>query len=510
MHSQRLRETALKPWLVAEKTGKILCAHCNCMAGLGETCTHVSALLFWIETTSRIRDSQTVTQAAAYWKLPPSLRDVHYLPTNEIDFTSAKTKKKRLDSLVCDNTATTPSKRQAKEVPSPTAGELSTLFQQLSLAGSKAAVLRVVPEICKQFKPTSLSETFPCVLTSLYDPEKLTLDFSELLKKCEEVKLTVTPEQAKSVERATKSQASSKLWFRFRSGRITASKMKRVCRSNPDLPSQSLIKSICYPESVSFSVDATKWGCKHEDTARKEYSEKMAESHENFTIHDSGFVIHPDYPHIGATPDAMVSCDCCGCGVVEIKCPYCARDSTIDDMTAGGVKTCLEKEGEYVFLKKDHEHMYQIQTQISVCNAEFADFVLWTEKDLHIERIEEDPSMWDLMVASSKEFFDKAVLPELVGKFYSRENVQMPALCAVQVPCDKNSESADDDRSQTYCYCGEPEDHDDMIMCDDENCKIVWYHLVCLKMKRVPKGKWLCPNCRKLSKKKYQPRKTNK
>ena len=124
-----------------------------------------------------------------------------------------------------------------------------------------------MPEICKQFKPTSLLETFPCVLTSLYDPEKLTLDFSELLKKCEEVKLTVTPEQAKSVERATKSQASSKLWFRVRSGRITASKMKRVCRSNPDLPSQSLIKSICYPESVSFSVDATKWGCKHEDTA---------------------------------------------------------------------------------------------------------------------------------------------------------------------------------------------------------------------------------------------------
>ena len=43
-HSQKLNEKPLTPWLVAEKEGKIHAAHCDCMAGLGETCSHVAAL----------------------------------------------------------------------------------------------------------------------------------------------------------------------------------------------------------------------------------------------------------------------------------------------------------------------------------------------------------------------------------------------------------------------------------------------------------------------------------
>lgn len=112
---------------------------------------------------------------------------------------------------------------------------------------------------------------------------------------------------------------------------------------------------------MKFSAAATKWGYKHERTACDAYANKMQATHDNFIISDSGFVIHPDYPHIGATPDAIVVCDCCGSGVVEIKCPYCVRDSTIDELTTGRVKTCLMSEGTRVLLKADHEYMYQIQ-----------------------------------------------------------------------------------------------------------------------------------------------------
>lgn len=154
------------------------------------------------------------------------MREVCYLTTYDIGFTSAKTKKRRLDSLVCDDIDATPGKRQARDVPYPTRDELNTLFEQLNVAGSKAAVLRVVPELCKQFKPTTLSEQYPPLLTSLYQPDNLTLDFCKLLNKYEAVQLVVTPAQAKSVEHATKSQSASKLWFRVRSGRVTASKMK--------------------------------------------------------------------------------------------------------------------------------------------------------------------------------------------------------------------------------------------------------------------------------------------
>jgi hypothetical protein len=56
-----------KPWIVAEKDGKIIVGHCTCMAGLGEACSHMPALLFAIDTTVKIRDSKTVTEEPVYW-----------------------------------------------------------------------------------------------------------------------------------------------------------------------------------------------------------------------------------------------------------------------------------------------------------------------------------------------------------------------------------------------------------------------------------------------------------
>ena len=61
-HSKRMREKPLLPWIICECSGKILAVHCNCMAGLGETCSHVASLLWAIEAGVRVRDSMTVTQ----------------------------------------------------------------------------------------------------------------------------------------------------------------------------------------------------------------------------------------------------------------------------------------------------------------------------------------------------------------------------------------------------------------------------------------------------------------
>jgi len=55
-------------------------------------------------------------------------------------------------------------------------------------------------------------------------------------------------------------QSKSKSWFRFRAGRITASRFKQAVCTNPDQPSLSLLKNICYPEINKFSTAATEWG----------------------------------------------------------------------------------------------------------------------------------------------------------------------------------------------------------------------------------------------------------
>ena len=45
----------------------------------------------------------------------------------------------------------------------------------------------------------------------------------------------------------------------------------------------------------------------------------MASTHTNFECRTSGLVV---YPFLGASPDGVTLCGCCGEGIVENKCPY--------------------------------------------------------------------------------------------------------------------------------------------------------------------------------------------
>ena len=86
-----MSEKPLTPWVVAKCAGKILAAHCDCVAGLGETCSHVASVLFTIiECGVRIRDSMTVTQKKAYWVMPTGVKEVQYAPVKDVDFVGKK------------------------------------------------------------------------------------------------------------------------------------------------------------------------------------------------------------------------------------------------------------------------------------------------------------------------------------------------------------------------------------------------------------------------------------
>ncbi|TVU48417.1 hypothetical protein EJB05_08053 [Eragrostis curvula] len=51
-----------------------------------------------------------------------------------------------------------------------------------------------------------------------------------------------------------------------------------------------------------------------------------------------------------------------------------------------------------------------------------------------------------------------------------------------------------DPNEPTYCLCNQVS-YGEMIACDNNECKIEWYHFGCVGLKEQPKGKWYCPNC---------------
>lgn len=47
--------------------GKVLAAHCDCMAGLGDSCSHVASLLWVVAVGVQRWESLAETQKSAYW-----------------------------------------------------------------------------------------------------------------------------------------------------------------------------------------------------------------------------------------------------------------------------------------------------------------------------------------------------------------------------------------------------------------------------------------------------------
>ena len=136
----------------------------------------------------------------------------------------------------------------------------------------------------------------------------------------------------------------------MRAGRITASRFKAACHTDHSNPSISLIMNICHPELSKFKNLAACWGCEHELTARKKYTTTYAISHHKFEVKASGFFINTDYPFIGATPDGLVTCTCCGDGICEIKvrCFYIYVIPFIDVYLNCSVHIVTRKTGMYV------------------------------------------------------------------------------------------------------------------------------------------------------------------
>lgn len=495
------------------------------MAGLGEVCTHVAAVLFYLETASRLNQKATCTQALCQWVVPSFQKDIPYSAVKSLDFVSAKSKKNKIDNALstsCTLVAeaslkpTCTSALATVHAQTPNCEEIKDFFSKLSACGTKPAILSLVDPYASNYVPKSTLSSFPQPLQELYDEEYSKLIYTELLKACEMVEVVVTEEMAKSVEKETKHQSNCKLWFTYRAGRITASRMKSICRTDPAKPSQSLIKAVCYPEAFKFSTKSTLWGCTHEKEARDTYMRAMTESHMHvdFTVADSGFVINPKWPHIGASPDGLVDCACCGEGVVEIKCPFCHRNDGIQE-AAQDKMFCLQKGSDGTY-KLDHSHAYyyQVQTQMFVCDVQYCDFVVSTfpndddkcKCELHIERIVADDDLWLDCISRCNDFFNICLLPELLGRWYSRSCTREMSIDTAAVTNVNESRQPtckeDADLSTgiaVYCYCKQPADSD-LIGCDNPNCPIEWFHTSCLKIKAIPNGKWYCPDCRKLPK----------
>ncbi|XP_077063316.1 uncharacterized protein LOC143715422 isoform X2 [Siphateles boraxobius] len=373
----------------------------------------------------------------------------------------------------------------------------------------KSAILSVIEGHSHRYTPKVMQLDLPTPLSAIYSSTWLEMDLPMLLVESAKVfdNLQVTQQQCLVVEEETREQSKSKVWFDQRAGRVTGSVFYEAAKANRAV---SLIKRICYPRSSQFSTEATRWGQVNEERARANYISMMQDQHGDFQVYQqvinictahqylftvylytlytfqfkaSGFVINPDLPWIGATPDGQVTCTCHGEGVLEIKCPFNSRDRSLNESCRDSSFCLGIGEDGTMALKTDHKFMYQVQAQMHVSTVSYCDFIVWTPQEFFIQRIMYDPVFFHNAYLKVVEFIKTGVLPELLGKWYTAPRHTHPNTTTTEQP------------SEMGCYCGKPRDTDD-ITCTSGQCKRKHFHKSCLKLSRVPKT-WKCVECRR-------------
>jgi hypothetical protein len=120
-------------------------------------------------------------------------------------------------------------------------------------------------------------------------------------------------------------------------------------------------------------------------------------------------------------------------------------------------KFSLHRVAEAVQLKSTHDYYTKIQGQMAICNKDYCDFVCWTPKGMHVERVAFDASVFTRIRPSLDHYFQSIVLPELLiqdGDGKAGKENHFPA----------NS-------SPVYCLCREGE-HRCMVACDNPHCTV--------------------------------------
>ena len=304
-HSQKMNDLAIPLWIIAEGDGRVLSAHCRCMAGQGESCSHIASVLFYVETFSRVRGKLACTDIKCAWIMPGYNKDVAYAQAQDIDFRSAAKLKQKLDEAV-ENLGDTSNKnktfspeyskpvvKRKIDIPAPTQAELNSFYETLNNCKSKPVALSLIHPYSETF--VAKSRTIGAI-SDLHDTKYMDMEYNDLLDACSKVRIDISLEQIKIIEEDTRKQSSSNIFFRHRAGRIGASMSKQACQTNPAQPSHSLIKTICHPNIFKFSNAATEHGCKHEKLALNSYELTMKEKHIQFKIKECGLFVISSIP----------------------------------------------------------------------------------------------------------------------------------------------------------------------------------------------------------------------
>lgn len=337
------------------------------------------------------------------------------------------------------------------------------------------------------------------------------------------------------IDEITVGQSSNPEWREQRKGCITATKFYSVIKTvEKEKENTTLVNEILNKNNKDFlsKVPSIKWGRTNEIKGKKMYLQKVSKYHTKLKIEEHGLMVSKELNFVRGSPDGIVTCRCHSSmsRLLEIKCPYSAKDMTIEEAIIKKKIKYLEKKDNILQLKKNSQDGYyaQIQGLLGITGLKLANLVVWTTKDCKIVTIKYEEEFYKKkLIPACESFFRTLIAPALL---LSQEASDNYANCEDDIQNvvleDKTSKDKSNDQAkivvtksvetecvipvQIYrCYqCCKilPEDgniNEDnsnaSVGCDCPNCACdVWMCWPCARYTeewKLENVDWFCPHC---------------
>uniref|UniRef100_A0A7M5VBF9 YqaJ viral recombinase domain-containing protein n=2 Tax=Clytia hemisphaerica TaxID=252671 RepID=A0A7M5VBF9_9CNID len=409
--SQAMRKKKYHVWAVLTKDksdetpgGEILTACCGCLAGLGGMCNHLIGMLFKIENavTKGLTKPSKTSQKSTWNDRSRGRANLVFGPVEEVVFQKShylsESDRDLREEAKGFRAFEGSLYKQHKEELKDSNKLRDRLFQCLKpdIPNSRfAEFMEEKPLNRKQIQDFDLPKTiFESKMAYTYNTELSPKENAGLFT----YELKISKKNILDLSEATVGQGETEIWKNHRQGRMTASNFHSIftkcatLRKNPETDCTSLTNTLLGKSGPSGNEYAIKHGNNLEERARRRYRHIMKSKHRKFEVKEAGLFLFEKHPFVGGSPDGLVSCVCCGEGVLEIKCPFNVRDSVPShENVAYLVKN--DTTG-LVNLKRNHNYFFQIQGQLGVTGRKYCDFFVYTRHGEYMERIKFEPTLW--------------------------------------------------------------------------------------------------------------------
>lgn len=221
--------------------------------------------------------------------------------------------------------------------------------------------------------------------------------------------LNVSEEKAKQIFENTVAQRSCDEWYMERRKRLTASNFGKIYKLRATTNKNKVANDIAH--STFFGNKSTKYGVENERCAISELAVALESD-----IRESGLFVDTQNSFLAASPDGLIGQNI----IVEVKCPYSARNTTPQDAIKNKIIKYgkIDENGRFS-LSRNHPYYNQVQGQLFITNRKFCCFAIWTPMGLVYERIKPDHQLWETMLPKLKSFYFENYLPILLNESFN-------------------------------------------------------------------------------------------